>query len=186
MSWPVGARCAPLCLQHRIELKSKESVVQQGRKYGNFYHVEPDIPLDGRKVIRELNDSLGIRVAPEVVKSTTERVCDQFDRGLWSIAEISCALGTSIRTMQRRLDDEGRSFGIIRDTYRFRTAILTLSDSAYPISLICTELGFTDRTSFNLAVKRWTGRTPKEFRRVLLMQSGEPGYGSAPNDLRGL
>ena len=69
------------------------------------------------------------------------------------------------RTLQRRLKDEGQSFGDIQARSRFEMAVTLLRDPANDIEGLSERLGFSDRHSFTRAFRRWTGLAPTEFRR---------------------
>jgi AraC-like DNA-binding protein len=73
-------------------------------------------------------------------------------------------IGTSPRTLQRRLAEEGQDFGRLLRSIRFRTAQRLLQDPAMPISEIARRLSYADSANFIRAFKRWTGVGPSEFR----------------------
>jgi AraC-like DNA-binding protein len=82
-------------------------------------------------------------------------------------------LGTSPRTLQRRLAAEGTSFQEVLDGGRRETAESALASSGLSCAEIGYLLGFSEPAAFHRAFKRWTGRTPLAFRR-------EPRTGRAP------
>ncbi len=74
------------------------------------------------------------------------------------------ALAVSVRTLHRRLVDEGTTFQGVKDDFRRDRALQLLSESDTPIKLISGQLGFDSVASFCRAFRRWTGDTPKAFR----------------------
>ena len=70
-------------------------------------------------------------------------------------------------TLRRRLHDEGTSYQSIKDQLRRDLAISYLSHSARSAMDIGLELGFSERSAFHRAFKKWTGASPGEFRRRL-------------------
>jgi AraC-like DNA-binding protein len=70
-------------------------------------------------------------------------------------------------TMRRRLHDEGASYQSIKDQLRRDLAIRYLSQSDRSAMDIGLELGFSERSTFHRAFKKWTGASPGEFRRRL-------------------
>lgn len=76
------------------------------------------------------------------------------------------------RTLQRRLKEEGQSFGDIQSRCRYEHAVLLLRDPSHAIESLSDQLGFSDRHSFTRAFRRWTGIAPSEFRKQHL--SGDP------------
>ena len=70
-------------------------------------------------------------------------------------------------TLRRRLHDEGTSYQSIKDQLRRDLAISYLSHSDRSAMDIGLELGFSERSAFHRAFKKWTGASPGEFRRRL-------------------
>jgi AraC-like DNA-binding protein len=70
-------------------------------------------------------------------------------------------------TMRRRLHEEGTSYQSIKDQLRRDLAIGYLSDTDRSVMDIALELGFSERSAFHRAFRKWTGASPGEFRRTL-------------------
>jgi AraC-like DNA-binding protein len=68
-------------------------------------------------------------------------------------------------TLRRRLHEEGTSYQLIKDQLRRDLAISYLSHSKRTAMDIGLELGFSERSAFHRAFKKWTGASPGEFRR---------------------
>ncbi len=73
-------------------------------------------------------------------------------------------LGTSVRTLHRRLKEEGASLQGLKDEVRRERAIELLQRTKRPIKQIAQEVGFQNEKSFSRALKEWTGRSPGEWR----------------------
>jgi AraC-like DNA-binding protein len=69
-------------------------------------------------------------------------------------------------TMRRRLHEEGESYQSIKDQLRRDLAIGYLSHSKRSVMDIALELGFSERSAFHRAFRKWTGASPGEFRRT--------------------
>ena len=77
------------------------------------------------------------------------------------------ALGLSVRTLQRKLSQQGTTFSKLLERARRARALHYLEHSALPIAEIAFLVGYSTRTSFYRAFKSWTGRTPEDTRRGL-------------------
>jgi AraC-like DNA-binding protein len=75
------------------------------------------------------------------------------------------ALGLSSRTLQRRLEEGDTSFQTLVEEIRRDLACMYVEDGALGSLEIAFLLGYSDRRAFVRAFKRWTGKTPAEFRR---------------------
>ena len=80
---------------------------------------------------------------------------------------IAKRLNVSPRTMQRRLDEHGVTFADLLDEVRAELAKNKLIGSDLSLAEIGFLLGFSEQSSFTRAFKRWTGKTPLEYRRVV-------------------
>jgi AraC-like DNA-binding protein len=80
---------------------------------------------------------------------------------------VAASLGLSERTFARRLAAEGLSFGTILDELRRDLAIRHLEENGLQISQIAWLLGFHQPSAFSHAARRWTGKTPSQYRRGL-------------------
>lgn len=80
-------------------------------------------------------------------------------------AGIASELGLSLRTFHRRLAQEGLSYQSIADGMRQSLATELLENTHMGIDQIAERIGFADATSFRKAFKKWTNRSPSDFRR---------------------
>ena len=77
---------------------------------------------------------------------------------------VAEALALSLRTLARRLADEGTTYGEVVDQLRKSLATQYLNDPGMSLGQIAWLLGYEGSTSFNHAFKRWTGRSPSADR----------------------
>ena len=78
---------------------------------------------------------------------------------------VAKKLGMSERTLTRRLAEEGvMTFNEILQQLKASLAIRYLEEDGMPISRIAWLLGFEEASSFSHACRRWTGKSPREFR----------------------
>jgi AraC-like DNA-binding protein len=83
-----------------------------------------------------------------------------------TIERVAVDLGTSPRSVQRRLQEDRTSFQRVLDDLRKDIAIEYLTGQVHSIAEIALLLGFSDQTAFHRAFVRWTGRTPGDVRRA--------------------
>ncbi|MBK7394980.1 MAG: AraC family transcriptional regulator [Myxococcales bacterium] len=81
--------------------------------------------------------------------------------GHCTLATTARALATTPRTLQRRLEDEGTSFGEVVDALRRELATSYL-DHGLPLAEVASRLGYADTTAFHRAFRRWTGSSPRK------------------------
>jgi AraC-like DNA-binding protein len=79
---------------------------------------------------------------------------------------VARILGMSERTFARRLASEGLTFGEVLDGLRRDLAVRHLEVPGLQISRIAWMLGFQQPSAFSHACRRWTGKTPSEYRRL--------------------
>lgn len=111
-----------------------------------------------QRLLRELPPS------DDFVSRVRGAISQQLGDGEPSTARIARSLGTSERTLQRRLSEAGHTFANLLDEARAATAKAHLRDPAMSLSSIAFLLGFADQSAFTRAFRRWTGDTPSAFR----------------------
>jgi AraC-like DNA-binding protein len=70
----------------------------------------------------------------------------------------------SVRSLQRRLATHGSTFARVSEQTRAELALQMLDRTDLTPGEIASELGYSERTNFVRAFKRWTGVTPEQFR----------------------
>ena len=103
--------------------------------------------------------------ANDVVSRVKKYVAETLVHGEPSKQDIADELGMSARTLQRRLDEEGTSAKHIIDETRHQLALTFIAQPQYSIKEVAYGLGFSDPSNFARAFKRWTGKTPRQFRK---------------------
>lgn len=79
---------------------------------------------------------------------------------------VAKKLGMSERTLARRLAEEDVSFFEVLQQLKESLAIRYLEDDGMSVSRIAWLLGFEEVSSFSHACRRWTGKSPRELRRL--------------------
>lgn len=73
-------------------------------------------------------------------------------------------LGMSLRTLQRRLDDEGTSVRALMRKHRSELAAGLLERPDTRAANVALALGYADGAAFSRAFKDWTGQSPRDAR----------------------
>ena len=73
-------------------------------------------------------------------------------------------LAMSIRTLRRRLKEEGSSYREMLDEVRYGLAREYLGQTQLSIEEISSLLGYTEAGNFSHAFRRWSGQSPREWR----------------------
>ncbi len=84
--------------------------------------------------------------------------------GKAQVQTIAKNLALSVRTLSRRLSDEGVTYADVVDQLRRSLALQYLKEPDMSLSQISWLLGYEGSTSFNHAFRRWTGRSPSAAR----------------------
>ena len=131
----------------QLPIKRDESELERFLKFAP-YHV----------VIKPLVTEQGI--APRIRRL----LGDDFRSELPGFDELARQLNMSERTLRRRLDREGTSYQRIKDTVRREAAIAYLANPEMTVGDVAELLGFSDPSAFHRSFKRWTGRSPGDYR----------------------
>jgi AraC-like DNA-binding protein len=131
-----------------------------------------DAPLTGADpaLLRVLETELTRQAPPpagssfDIVADTERAVKVTLELGAPRIERVAQSLAMSVRTLQRRLDDEGTSFQEVVEGVRERLARHHAERGELSSTQMAFLLGYADLTTFLRAFKRWTGGSPQEFR----------------------
>jgi AraC-like DNA-binding protein len=101
---------------------------------------------------------------------TVKRTMLNLARPEFPTAEMTAAnLNLSLRSLQRKLQEEGTSYQALLDELKRDFAIAYLRKPDLTISEIAYALGYAEPSSFVRSFKRWNGKTPQRFRQEELM-----------------
>lgn len=91
-------------------------------------------------------------------------IIEQLPNGRPNQEDIAQTLNTSLRSLQRKLRDEDTNFKALLNETQQDLALQYIRDSNRTIGEITYLLGFSEPSNFTRAFKRWTGKSPGEFR----------------------
>ncbi len=74
--------------------------------------------------------------------------------------------GTTVRTLQRRLNDAGVSYSDLLNDVRKTLALNLLENETLALAEIAFSLGYSEVSAFNHAFRRWVGQSPGQYRRL--------------------
>jgi AraC-like DNA-binding protein len=86
------------------------------------------------------------------------------DGGQRSCEEVAALLGTSPRTLRRRLAEEKTTFLEVRDQELRDRAIVLLRSKELSIAHIAERLGYANSANFLRAFRKWTGHAATRYR----------------------
>jgi len=100
----------------------------------------------------------------DIVARARRWILQYLHTGEVAVAQLASGLGMSNRTLGRRLAEEGFTPARLIAQLRQELARNYLADRAVPLGRITYLLGYSDLSAFTRAFRRWTGRTPSEWR----------------------
>jgi AraC-like DNA-binding protein len=132
----------------------------------------PVVNADARllDLLRRYADELLARRArkDDLVGRAERWVLENLHTGEVGAMQLARALGMSARTLARRLAEQGLTPARLVEELRRELADRYLAERAFPLGRITYLLGYSDLSAFSRAFRRWTGRTPSEWRAELL------------------
>ncbi|ACL05837.1 transcriptional regulator, AraC family [Desulfatibacillum aliphaticivorans] len=108
---------------------------------------------------------LSLRIRKQ--ETASSRIVQEIEfrrQGVPGFDDLARHMNMSPRTLRRRLKEEGTSFKNIVSDVQKEKAIHLLQTTNLPIQQIALELGYEDLPNFYRAFKRWTGKTPGDYR----------------------
>lgn len=99
-----------------------------------------------------------------------ELITERLARGVTEHG-IADALGLSVRSLRRRLSEQGATFRSLLDRARRREGDLLLEDRELSIARVARMLGFANDGALRNSMRRWSPLSPRERRRVIVRAS---------------
>jgi len=112
------------------------------------------VVIDYLKSFDKMNISIQVR----------SKIIEQLTNGVPQQNQIASSLNLSLRSLQRKLNDENTSYKDILADTRLQLSQQYLKGSDRPIIEIGYLLGFSEPGNFARAFRRWTGTSPHEYR----------------------
>lgn len=113
------------------------------------------------KIIR---DYLARLDAADISRQIRTRLLNTLPAGEIDEASVAKALHMSVRTLQRKLREEGLTFKGLVDDMRRELAIEYIRDARLSLGEVAYLLGFSEPSNFTRAFRRWTGMSPNAYR----------------------
>lgn len=105
-----------------------------------------------------------------VAMQVRARLTEQLSSGHATQESVADSLHMSLRSLQRRLKDEGASYKDLLEETRRELAAHYMAESHLSINEITYLLGFSEPSNFSRAFRRWTGKSPSAYR------AASPGF----------
>lgn len=81
-----------------------------------------------------------------------------------SVARVARASGTSVRSLQRRLEQDGTNFSEQLELVRRQLVMAHLEEGNVKLADLSERLGYTEQSALTRAVRRLTGHSPSELK----------------------
>jgi AraC-like DNA-binding protein len=128
---------------------------------------EPN-PLADEAMARNARRLLGtvpLDTLPHPVSDGVRRAIGQLlPGGRATLDQVAGHQGMSVRSLQRRLEEEGETFGDLLNEVRRDLAVAYLGSSAQPVTTIAALLGYSSPSSFTRWFAATFGTTPQAWR----------------------
>ncbi|MEH6471751.1 MAG: AraC family transcriptional regulator [Halopseudomonas sp.] len=100
----------------------------------------------------------------DIINQVSNKLVEMLPQGEPAMADIASKLMLSSRTLQRKLKSQNTCFKQLLENVRKEMAIQYIRQTHVPIGEISYRLGFAHINNFSRAFKRWTGKTPIDYR----------------------
>lgn len=95
---------------------------------------------------------------------------------------VAARMDISVRNLQRRLKALGTSYQNLLDEARQSLAMTLIEDGSTPLYEISFLVGYTEPSAFYKAFKRWTNKTPGEYRLALSTEKEKPAISAVSDE----
>lgn len=115
---------------------------------------------------REAERLLGALPPADASAQARQVIARLLPAGSPAAAPIARGMSLSVRTLQRRLAEEGTSVRALIEATREQLAVAHLDAGRLRVAEIAYLLGYAEPGTFTSAFKRWRGQSPSAYRRA--------------------
>lgn len=146
-----------------VEFSARENLIEFDKAT-----IEKSLPTANPQLAR-VNDAVITEYLARYDRSSTAMrvravLTERLSSGRVSQRAVASALHMSLRTLQRKLEEEGTSYKTLLEETRRELARQYLRQQSISVNEVTYLLGFSEPSNFARAFKRWTGFSPSEFR----------------------
>lgn len=128
-------------------------------------HADPKLHRIMQDVCEQALQALDGANDPIWMQQARRRILESLQRGTVEIEEVATAAGLTIEAFKQALSKRDLSFRGLVDQLRHSLAIGYLRDPDLELVDVAFLLGFSEQSAFQRAFKRWTGKTPGDYRK---------------------
>ncbi|MQX75781.1 AraC family transcriptional regulator [Sinorhizobium medicae] len=100
------------------------------------------------------------------LSTAIRRRLQALDPSAWPGFEtLAARMRIAAPTLRRRLKQEGQTYRSIKEDLRRTLAMEALAERGQNLAQLAVELGFSEPSAFHRAFRKWTGKSPAQFRR---------------------
>ena len=103
---------------------------------------------------------------PGFAGSSRQIMAAMLETGVPTVQRLAFSAGMSLRTYQRRLEEEGTSFSDLLESVRREVALARIAGGEGQLASVSATLGFSQQSALTRAVRRWTGQAPTALRKT--------------------
>lgn len=150
--------------QYNMRFDQPHLLASFDKKYLGLKMVNAD-PIASQIAINQCESELSALGERRRLAMRVRDILTNSEQHYLSIENVADILHMSDRTLKRQLAAENTSFSTLVDEVRYRHATSLLSRTDYSLEQIADELGYSDVANFSRAFKRWSGRSPSNWRK---------------------
>lgn len=102
----------------------------------------------------------------DIVMQVKAQLTDNLSSGNMTETHLAELLNMSQRSLQRRLEEKKQNYKALLEETRYELAVQYVNNSRLSFNEITYLLGFSEASNFSRAFKRWTGKSPRQYREI--------------------
>jgi len=150
-----------------ISFSQAETAISISEEYVHMPlpHANPQLHRIMQDLCAQLLKQLGSSLEPAWVAKAQRAILESFKYGLPEFEVIAAQIDLSGDAFKEHLKQRGTSFREFVDNLRKDLALGYVRDPQLQLADISYLLGFSEQSAFQRAFKRWTGKTPGDYRK---------------------
>ncbi|MEQ9229872.1 MAG: AraC family transcriptional regulator ligand-binding domain-containing protein [Cyclobacteriaceae bacterium] len=176
-----GKKIRPVLVTFKHDVRSVQAFeqffeceVMFNQPHCSIHFKTADIDVHTIKADKSIHQFLVERMGEEMrgIHTNTDKLMGEIHKlmeealpsGIPSIIQVADYLGMSARTLKRRLADKNLTFRDFVQSIQREIAINLIKSTPQTMAEIAFQTGFSEQSAFNRALKRWTGKSPVDYK----------------------
>jgi len=132
--------------------------------------VDTLLPIENKELAAFSDEALAKYIATlkkeDIITRVKRTIAEHLPSGTVTVETVAAELFIHKRKLQRLMQEKGTTFSLLLNETRKDIATKYVRDKNMNLTEIAFLLGFAEQSTFSRSFKRWTGKSPSQYRKT--------------------